>query len=82
MAKVSGFVVGNVLVVHLVGRVIAVVCVTHFAKEKLDAVEPIVHDQVGDVRQDLLVLVFAGVIRDKDQAPCRVLFVSGVTLDG
>ena len=67
---------------HLVGRVVAVMRVPHLAKEELNGVEPFVQNQVSYPCQDLLVLVFAGVIGDKDQAPCHVLFVCGVTLDG
>ena len=65
--------VANVYIVHLVGRIVAIVGVPHLAEEELDAVEPLAVDEVLNVREDLLVLVFTVVVRDNDQAPCLVL---------
>ena len=67
---------------HLVGRVVAVMRVPHLAKEELNGVEPLVQNQVSYPCQDLLVLVLGVVVRDTDQAPCLVLRVIDVRLDG
>ena len=67
---------------YLVSRVVAVMRVPHLTKDELNGVEPFVQNQVGNVCQYFFVLVFAVVVRDYDQAPCRVLRVIDIHLDG